>query len=183
MKKGIDANVKSMSQAQKAMVRYYYTLERMEMVTDDFQRTSTTWHNTLAVLHENFKELGKTVGTIAINAFKPFLRALNVVIQKVNSFVETVTSALGAIFGWKFEISKGGASDLADDLNDAYGYMDDLSDAAGCAGKNIGGIAKNDKKAKKEIQQATRNYWNWICEELIKQSLVICNRIFRWQDG
>ena len=158
MKKGIDANVKSMSQAQKAMVRYYYTLERMEMVTDDFQRTSTTWHNTLAVLHENFKELGKTVGTIAINAFKPFLRALNVVIQKVNAFVETVTSALGAIFGWKFEISKGGASDLADDLNDAYGYMDDLSDAAGNASGNTSGIAKNAKKVKKEIQQATRSF-------------------------
>ena len=158
MKKGIDANVKSMSQAQKAMVRYYYTLERMEMVTDDFQRTSTTWHNTLAVLHENFKELGKTVGTIAINAFKPFLRALNVVIQNVNSFVETVTSALGAIFGWKFEISKGGASDLADDLNDAYGYMDDLSDAAGSASGNTSGIAKNAKKVKKEIQQATRSF-------------------------
>lgn len=158
MKKGIDANVKSMSQAQKAMVRYYYTLERMEMVTDDFQRTSTTWHNTLAVLHENFKELGKTVGTIAINAFKPFLRALNVVIQNVNSFVETVTSALGAIFGWKFEISKGGASDLADDLNDAYGYMDDLSDAAGSASGNTSEIAKNAKKVKKEIQQATRSF-------------------------
>lgn len=158
MKKGIDANVKSMSQAQKAMVRYYYTLERMEMVTDDFQRTSTTWHNTLAVLHENFKELGKTVGTIAINAFKPFLRALNVVIQNVNSFVETVTSALGSIFGWKFEISKGGASDLADDLNDAYGYMDDLSDAAGSASGNTSGIAKNAKKVKKEIQQATRSF-------------------------
>lgn len=158
MKKGIDANVKSMSQAQKAMVRYYYTLERMEMVTDDFQRTSTTWHNTLAVLHENFKELGKTVGTIAINAFKPFLRALNVVIQKVNSFVETVTSALGAIFGWRFEISKGGTSDLTDNLNDAYGYMDDLSDAAGSASGNTSGIAKNAKKAKKEIQQATRSF-------------------------
>lgn len=158
MKKGIDANVESMSQAQKAMVRYYYTLERMEMVTDDFQRTSTTWHNALAVLHENFKELGKTVGTIAINAFKPFLRALNVVIQKVNSFVETVTSALGAIFGWKFEISKGGASDLADDLNDAYGYMDDLSDAAGSASGNTSEIAKNAKKVKKEIQQATRSF-------------------------
>lgn len=158
MKKGIDANVKSMSQAQKAMVRYYYTLERMEMVTDDFQRTSTTWHNTLAVLHENFKELGKTVGTIAINAFKPFLRALNVVIQKINSFVETVTSALGAIFGWRFEISKGCTSDLTDDLNDAYGYMDDLSDAAGSASGNTSGIAKNAKKAKKEIQQATRSF-------------------------
>lgn len=158
MKQGIDADVKSMSQAQKAMVRYQYTLQQTQMVTDDFQRTSTSWHNTLTVLHENFKELGKTVGTIAINAFKPFLRALNIVMQKVNSFIETVTSALGAIFGWKFEISNGGASDLADDLNDAYGYMDDLSESADSASDNTGQVAKNAKKAKKEIQQATRAF-------------------------
>ena len=158
MKQGIDADVKSMSQAQKAMVRYQYTLQQTQMVTDDFQRTSTSWHNTLTVLHENFKELGKTVGTIAINAFKPFLRALNIVMQKVNSFIETVTSALGAIFGWKFEISNGGASDLADDLNDAYGHMDDLSESADSASDNTGQVAKNAKKAKKEIQQATRAF-------------------------
>ena len=158
MKNGIDANVKSMNQAQKAMVRYLYVLERTKMAQGDFARTSDTWHNTLTTVKESFKDLGKTVGTIAINAFKPLLRVLGVVAEKVNSFVEMVLNALGSIFGWKFEVSKKGASGLADSINGAYDSMDDLSDAAGSAGKNTDGIAKNAKKAKKEIQQATRAF-------------------------
>ncbi len=158
MKKGIDAKVKSMNQAQKAVVRYEYTLERTKAAQGDFLRTSDSWHNTLTVVTESFKDLGKTVGDIAINAFKPFLRALGIVAEKVNSFVEMVLNALGSIFGWKFEVSKKGASGLADSLNGAYDSMDDLSDAAGSAGKNTNGIAKNAKKAKKEIQQATRAF-------------------------
>lgn len=158
MKKGIDAKVKSMNQAQKAIVRYEYTLERTKAAQGDFLRTSDSWHNTLTVVKESFKDLGKTVGDIAINAFKPFLRVLGIVAEKVNSFVEMVLNALGSIFGWKFEVSKKGASGLTDSLNGAYDSMDDLSDAAGSAGKNTGGIAKNAKKAKKEIQQATRAF-------------------------
>lgn len=158
MKKGIDAKVKSMNQAQKAVVRYEYTLERTKAAQGDFLRTSDSWHNTLTVVTESFKDLGKTVGDIAINAFKPFLRVLGTVAEKVNSFVEMVLNALGSIFGWKFEVSKKGASGLADSLNGAYDSMDDLSNAAGIAGKNTGGIAKNAKKAKKEIQQATRAF-------------------------
>lgn len=158
MKKGIDAKVKSMNQAQKAVVRYEYTLERTKAAQGDFLRTSDSWHNTLTVVKESFKDLGKTVGDIAINAFKPFLRVLGIVAEKVNSFVEMVLNALGSIFGWKFEVSKKGASGLADSLNGAYDSMYDLSDAAGSAGKNTGDVAKNAKKAKKEIQQATRAF-------------------------
>lgn len=158
MKKGIDAKVKSMNQAQKAVVRYEYTLERTKAAQGDFLRTSDSWHNTLTVVTESFKDLGKTVGDIAINAFKPFLRVLGIVAEKVNSFVEMVLNALGSIFGWRFEVSKKGASGLTDSLNGAYDSMDNLSNAAGSAGKNTGGIAKNAKKAKKEIQQATRAF-------------------------
>lgn len=158
MKKGIDAKVKSMNQAQKAIVRYEYTLERTKAAQGDFLRTSDSWHNTLTVVTESFKDLGKTVGDIAINAFKPFLRVLGIVAEKVNSFVEMVLNALGTIFGWKFEVSKKGASGLANSINGAYDSMDDLSDAAGSAGKNTGDVAKNAKKAKKEIQQATRSF-------------------------
>lgn len=158
MKKGIDAKVKSMNQAQKAVVRYEYTLERTKAAQGDFLRTSDSWHNTLTVVTESFKDLGKTVGDIAINAFKPFLRVLGIVAEKVNSFVEMVLNALGSIFGWRFEVSKKGASGLTDSLNGAYDSMDNLSDAAGSAGKNTGGLANNAKKAKKEIQQATRAF-------------------------
>lgn len=111
------------------------------------------------MLRENFKALGAVVGGGLINAFKPFIKVLNAVLQKVISFAEMVTNALGSIFGWKYEASKGaGLGGLADDIGSASDGMDDLSDAAGNAGKNTGGIAKNAKKAKKEIQQATRAF-------------------------
>ena len=125
----------------------------------DFARTADTWHNQITMLKENFKALGAVVGGGLINAFKPFIKVLNAVLQKVIAFAEMVTNALGSIFGWKYEASKGaGISGLADDIGSASDGMDDLSNAAGSAGKNTGDVAKNAKKAKKEIQQATRAF-------------------------
>lgn len=159
LKQGLDANVSSMTQAEKAMLRYQYVLAHTTNITGDFARTADTWHNQITMLKENFKALGAVVGSGLINAFKPFIKVLNAVLQKVISFAEMVTNALGSIFGWKYEASKGaGISGLADDIGSASNGMDDLSNAAGSAGKNTGGIAKNAKKAKKEIQQATRAF-------------------------
>lgn len=159
LKQGLDANISSMTQAEKAMLRYQYVLAHTTNITGDFARTADTWHNQITMLKENFKALGAVVGSGLINAFKPFIKVLNAVLQKVISFAEMVTNALGSIFGWKYEASKGaGISGLADDIGSASDGMDDLSNAAGSAGKNTGGIAKNAKKAKKEIQQATRAF-------------------------
>lgn len=159
LKQGLDADVSSMSQAEKAMLRYQYVLAHTTNITGDFARTADTWHNQITMLKENFKALGAVVGGGLINAFKPFIKVLNSVLQKVIAFAEMVTNALGSIFGWKYEASKGaGISGLADDIGSASDGMDDLSNAAGSAGKNTGGIAKNAKKAKKEIQQATRAF-------------------------
>lgn len=159
LKQGLDANISSMTQAEKAMLRYQYVLAHTTNITGDFARTADTWHNQITMLRENFKALGAVVGGGLINAFKPFIKVLNSVLQKVISFAEMVTNALGSIFGWKYEASKGaGISGLADDIGSASDGMDDLSNAAGSAGKNTGGIAKNAKKAKKEIQQATRAF-------------------------
>lgn len=159
LKQGLDANISSMTQAEKAMLRYQYVLAHTTNITGDFARTADTWHNQITILKENFKALGAVVGGGLINAFKPFIKVLNAVLQKVISFAEMVTNALGSIFGWRYEASKGaGISGLADDIGSASDGMDDLSNAAGSAGKNTGGIAKNAKKAKKEIQQATRAF-------------------------
>lgn len=159
LKQGLDANISSMTQAQKAMLRYQYVLAHTTNITGDFARTADTWHNQITMLKENFKALGAVVGGGLINAFKPFIKVLNAVLQKVIAFAEMVTNALGSIFGWRYEASKGaGISGLADDIGSASDGMDDLSNAAGNAGKNTGDVAKNAKKAKKEIQQATRAF-------------------------
>lgn len=159
LNQGIEANFKTMTQAEKAMLRYQYVMANTAAAQGDFKRTQDSWHNQITMLKENFKALGAVVGGGLINAFKPFIKVLNAVLQKVISFAEMVTNALGSIFGWRYEASKGaGISGLADDIGSASDGMDDLSNAAGSAGKNTGGIAKNAKKAKKEIQQATRAF-------------------------
>ena len=143
MKNGLDANVKSMSQVEKTMLRYQYVLANTSAAQSDFARTSNTWANQIRILREQIKKFASVIGTGFIAAFKPFVQTLNKVMAKVIDFTQNVLNALGQIFGWEFEISGGG---ITDDLGDVSG---DLADSAGSAGDlsdNLGQAAKNAKK-------------------------------------
>lgn len=142
---GIEANFKTMTQAEKAMLRYQYVMANTSAAQGDFARTADTWHNQITMLKENFKALGAVVGGGLINAFKPFIKVLNAVLQKVISFAEMVTNALGSIFGWKYEASDVG---ITDDLADSYGNVADAANDA----------ANGTKKAAKEAKKSTRAF-------------------------
>ena len=147
MKQGLDADIQSMSQAEKTMLRYQYVLANTTAAQGDFARTANTWANQLRILQEQLKKWASVVGTGFIAAFKPFLQTLNTVMARVIDFTENVLNALGNIFGWKFEITGGG---ITDDLADSMGDTAiDTGDAAGSAGDlsdNLGDAAKNAKK-------------------------------------
>lgn len=134
MKQGLDADISSMTQAEKTMLRYQYVMANTAAAQGDFARTSDTWANQVRILKQSFEQLAAIIGGALINAFKPFVRTLNAVMQKVIAFATTVTNALGSIFGWKFEISAGG---LADDWSDAAGSAADIADSTGQAAKNV----------------------------------------------
>lgn len=134
MKQGIDADISSMTQAEKTMLRYQYVMANTAAAQGDFARTSDTWANQVRILKQSFEQLAAIIGGALINAFKPFVRTLNAVMQKVIAFATTVTNALGSIFGWKFEISAGG---LADNWSDAAGSAADIADSTGQAAKNV----------------------------------------------
>lgn len=129
---GLNANIKSMNAAEKTWLRYQYVMANSQQVMGDFARTSDSWHNQLVLLSGAFQSLGSIVGGSLINAFKPFIRALNSVMLKVIQFAEVVSNALGAIFGWKYE-SGGG---ISDDFSDAADSADDLAGSTGDAAKN-----------------------------------------------
>lgn len=136
MKNGLDANIQSMTQAEKAMLRYQYVMEHTTAAQGDFQRTSNNWANQIRILKQNFKELGGVIGGSLINAFKPFIRALNEAMTHIIAFAKTVSNALGKIFGWKYETGGG----VATDLGDGAGYADDIAggmDKAAKAGKKL----------------------------------------------
>ena len=136
MKHGMDADIKSMSQAEKTMLRYQYVLANTTKAQGDFARTADTWANQVRILKQNFEQLASVIGGAFINALKPLVRALNVAMKHIIAFAQLVSNALGKIFGWTFENGAGG---FANDMEDAAGSVDDIesgmSGAEGAAKK------------------------------------------------
>lgn len=143
---GLNANISSMSQAEKAMLRYQYTMERTAVAQGDFARTSGTWANQVRILSENLKVLGSTIGVALINIFKPLITWLNKVMTVVISAVKTIVNALGAIFGWELDISASGVT-----YDDATSGLDGIASSADNAGSSMGGAADKAKELQKAL--------------------------------
>jgi hypothetical protein len=142
MKNGLDANIKSMTQAEKVLLRYNYVMANTQAAQQDFSRTANTWANSVRVLKQEFQAWGSIIGSVVINALKPFVQALSKVMLKVISFTKTVADALGAIFGWTIEISGGGAT---------VDGMEDIADGVGDIGDNADSSNKKAQKLKKTL--------------------------------
>lgn len=136
MKQGLDANIQSMSQAEKTMLRYQYVISNTMAAQLDFTRTANTWANQVRILKQNFEQLAAVIGGTLINALKPLVKALNSVMSRLISFAKTVSNSLGKIFGWTYEEGSGGfANDFASAEDSAGGIEDSLGGAAKAAKK------------------------------------------------
>lgn len=146
-KQGIDANIKSMSQAEKTMLRYQYVMSQTGAAQGDFARTSNTWANQTRMLQQNFQQLGSTIGQIAINAFKPFVKAMNSTLIQLDKFAKSARDALGKIFGWEYEEGGGVTQNYKDDMEDAADGANDTADAT-----------KKATKAQKEFNKQLQGF-------------------------
>jgi hypothetical protein len=140
LKNGMDANIKSMSQAEKTMLRYQYVMANTGAAQGDFARTSMTWANQTRILVENFKALGSIIGGTFINAFKPLVVAINEVMATLIAFAETVSNSLGKIFGWQYEA--GGSGGMTSDFEGAADSSSDIADSTGKTADNVEKIKK-----------------------------------------
>lgn len=140
MKNGLDANIKSMTQAEKVLLRYNYVMANTQAAQGDFAKTANTWANSVRVLKQEFQAWGSIIGSVVINALKSFVQALSKVMLKVISFTRTVADALGAIFGWTIEISGGGAT--VDGMEDIAGGVGDIGDNADSSNKKAQKLKK-----------------------------------------
>lgn len=143
LKNGIDANIKSMSQAEKTMLRYQYVMANTGAAQGDFARTANTWANQVRILKQNFEALGTVVGGTLINVFKPIVSALNVVIGKFIQFAKVVSESLGKIFGWEYQES--GVSGVTNEMEDA-------ADASSGVADGLDNAKNNAKKLKQQLQ-------------------------------
>lgn len=146
-KQGVDANMKSMSQAEKTMLRYQYVISQTGAAQGDFARTSNTWANQTRMLQQNFQQLGSTIGQIAINAFKPFVKAMNSTLIQLDKFAKSARDALGKIFGWEYEEGGGVTQNYKDDMEDAADGANNTADAT-----------KKATKAQKEFNKQLQGF-------------------------
>ena len=140
MKQGIDADISSMSQAEKVMLRYQYVMANTTAAQGDFAKTADTWANSVRTLKQEFEAWGSIIGKVIINAFKPFVVALKKAMVYVIQFTQTVADALGAIFGWTIEVSSAGVAD--DSLGDVSDSLDDVGSSADSANSSAKALKK-----------------------------------------
>lgn len=141
LSQGMNANIQTMTQAEKTMLRYQYVMAHTTNAMGDFKRTSDTWANQIRILKQNFQQLAIVIGNTLVQAFKPFVKALNQVMAKVIQFAQTVYNALGKIFGWKMEVGSSGVTDELYGAEDASSGIED----------NLGGASDNAKKLKDNL--------------------------------
>ena len=131
LKNGLDADMRSMTAAQKIMLRYQYVMANTSEVQGDFARTSDSWANSVRILKQQFEQLAIIIGGVFVNAFKPAVAAMNGFMTSVLNFAQTVADALGSIFGWTIDIQN-------------VKIIDEATTSAETASA---GIADNTKKA------------------------------------
>lgn len=130
-KKGIDAKVNSLNQADKAMIRYNMMVEAMagNGAIGDFARTLITPANAIRILQQQITQLSRAIGSL-------FIPILIKVIPYVQAFVKVLTSAiqtLASFFGFQMpQIDYSGMEKLS---AGASGASDSLDDAAKSAKK------------------------------------------------
>lgn len=136
LSKGIDASVRSMTQAEKSMLRYNYIMEKSTLIQGDMARTLVTPSNALRVLSAQLTQakraLGNVVSVIVVR-FIPYVQAMvEIVADAANAFA----NLLG------FELPQIDYSGL-----DTGGFADDLEDAEDA----VGGTSDTLKKIKKQL--------------------------------
>lgn len=135
LSKGIEKTVRSMSQGEKALLRYNYIMEKSINMQGDMARTIITPANALRILDAQLTQLKRALGNI--------VSALVVnVIPYVQAFVQLITEAaqkLALFFGFKIqEIDYSGLGS---------GFVDETEDAE----ESLEGASDTLKKIKKQL--------------------------------
>ena len=125
LEKGITAQYSAMTQADKILVRYNYTLEHTKLMQNDFARTQNTWANQSKQLSSNIEQLKANLGDFLRTALLPLLTALNQIIKRITLATEKFKEFLAVTFNIKFDTS--GIAEGSDIISDG---LDEIGDAA-----------------------------------------------------
>ena len=133
---GYGKTTSKMSEQEKVALRYKFVLDKLNIASGDFARTSDSWANQTRVLSLRFNELKATLGQGFINIFTPLLKGINMVLSKLQVLANAFKSFTEMIFG------NAGGDDSTSTISNLVSDASKTSDAVG----SIGDSAKKTKK-------------------------------------
>ncbi len=136
LSKGIETKVRTMTQAEKSLLRYNYIMEKSIIIQGDMARTIITPANSLRILNAQLTQMKRALGnviSVLVVQFIPYVQAMVEIIAEA-------ANTLAAFFG--FELPTIDYSGL-----DSGGFSDEFEDAEDAAL----GTADTLKKIKKQL--------------------------------
>ncbi len=124
---GIDKTVSSMTQAEKAELRYYAIMTQVTQVQGDMARTLEAPANQMRIFKAQTEQAARALGNIfipALNAILPYAIAAVKIIRML-------ADAVAALFGFELtEVGSSGISGLGDDAGGASKQLDQATGSA-----------------------------------------------------
>ena len=155
---GIDKSVSSMTQAEKAQLRYYAIMTQVTTAQGDMRRTLDAPANQLRVLKSQVTQAARAIGSI-------FIPILNAVLPYVIAFTKVIrilANSIAQLFGFEMpevdysgiDVVTGGAEDASDALDEATESAKKLkSYMAGFDELNVIGSTDSESSAEDILSQ------------------------------
>lgn len=129
---GIDKNVSSMTQAEKANLRYIALLTQVTDLQGDLARTIESPTNQMRILNAQFQQMQRSIGLLLLPMLNTVLPYLNAILRVIKMIAEEIAS----MFGYTLPKLSGsgdfgmgiidGGDEIADSLEDANGKANEL---------------------------------------------------------
>ena len=131
LSKGIEKTVRSMTQAEKAVLRYNYIMEKSINIQGDMARTLITPANSLRILSAQFTQLKRALGNIISVLVTQFIPYIQVAVE----WLTNAANAVARFFGFKIDDFVADVSGLqtggfADDMEDGEDALEGAADSA-----------------------------------------------------
>ena len=126
---GFNKQVSSLSQADKAVLRYIAIMKQTTNIQGNLAQTISSPANMVRILKSEISQLAKAVGQLLYPAFKAILPVLIAAVDLIKEFVVFLAS----VFGQKIEFTD--FSKTQKDIGGVTSAMDDTADATKAAAK------------------------------------------------
>lgn len=161
--KGIEKSVKTMTQAEKAQLRYMIIMEKSAKeamnIQGDLARTITTPGNALRILKQQFTQLKRAIGdfiTPIVSKFIPYVKAFT---EGLIEMFKALTEIMYTITGYSPQTME----DFQSNLDDSSTSADDAADSYDNLTKSIyglvGGLDKFNVLSKGDDENNVGNYF------------------------